>query len=214
MLILLVHGLGRTPLSLFGLAATLRRAGHHTRYFAYFPTFETVSRITQRLAAQLRSLAKTNQPIGLIGHSLGGLLLRLALDRVPEVRVHHLVMLGTPNNGSRMARLASRWRPFRLLTRDCGRFLSAPGEFDRLPPLGVPCTVIAGTGGPCGRFCPFGDEVNDGLVSLAEATPELAQVIPLPVFHTVMMDSPAVRAWVLASFAQSADQNLLSGQSD
>jgi hypothetical protein len=110
-------------------------------------------------------------------------------------------MLGTPNGGSLMARLASRWLPFRLLTRDCGRFLSSPDGFDQLPPPRIPCTVIAGTGGPCGRYCPFGDEVNDGLVSLAEAAIELAEVVQLPVFHTVMMDSPAVRARIIAAFA-------------
>ena len=201
MLILLVHGLGRTPLSLFGLAAALRRAGHSTRFFAYFPTFETLPRIVRRLANCLGSLATGGRPIGLLGHSLGGLLLRLALHRVPVAKVHHLVMLGTPNRGSRMAELASRWRPFRLLARDCGRFLASPDEFISLPSPCVPCTVIAGSGGPCGRLSPFGDSLNDGLVSVAEAAIETAALAQFPVFHTIMMDSPAVRTRVLAAFA-------------
>ncbi len=200
MLILLVHGLGRTPLSLFGLASALRRAGHHTRFFAYSPTFEILPRIIRRLSHRLRSLAKTNQSVGLVGHSLGGLLLRLALARVPRLQVRHFVMLGTPNKGSRMARLASRWLPFRLLTRDCGRFLVASDGFAHLPPLRVPTTVIAGTAGPRGRFSPFGDEVNDGLVAVAETAIENMELIQLPVLHTFMMDSPAVHERVLAAF--------------
>jgi pimeloyl-ACP methyl ester carboxylesterase len=202
MLILLVHGLGRTPLSLLRLAAALRSTGHSTRFFAYWPTFEPLDRIVRRLTRQLDSLARGNKPIGLLGHSLGGLLLRLALDRVPEARVHRLVMLGTPNGGSRMARLASRWLPFRLLTRECGRFLATPEEFDRLPPLRVPTTIIAGTSGPRGRFSPFGNEVNDGLVSVAEAALENAELIQLPALHTFMMDSPDVRERVLAAFRE------------
>ena len=132
MLVLLVHGLGRTPLSLFGLAAALRRAGHHTRFFGYSPTFETLPLIINRLTNRLRALARSRKPVGLVGHSLGGLLLRLALGRVPELSVHRFVMLGTPNRGSLMARLASRWFPFRFFAQNCGRLLATDNEFERL----------------------------------------------------------------------------------
>ena len=214
MLILLVHGLGRTQLSLFRLASALRSAGHQTRFFAYWPTFEPLDHIIRRLTKLLHSLSRCNKAIGLLGHSLGGLLLRLALDRVPEARVHRLVMLGTPSGGSRMGRLASRRLPFRLFARECGRFLATLEEFNRLSPLRMPTTVIAGTGGPRGRFSPFGNEVNDGLVSVAEAALAGAEVIQLPVLHTIMMDSPSVRERVLAAFAQPTREKLLSGQSD
>jgi hypothetical protein len=110
-------------------------------------------------------------------------------------------MLGTPNRGSLMARRASRWLPFRLLTRECGRFLATAANFESLPPLCVPCTVIAGTGGPLGRLLPFGAEPNDGIVSVAEATIDRESTAMTGALHSFLMDYAEVRERVLAAFA-------------
>lgn len=203
MLVLLAHGLGRTPLSLFGLAASLRRSGHRTRFFGYLPLAESVPGIVGRLASTLRDLPR-REPVGLVGHSLGGLLLRMALAAVPELRVHRLVLLGTPAAPPRAARLAWAWLPpFRAFTRGCGRLLTSAAAFAALPPVAAPFTVIAGTAGPCGRFSPFGDEPNDGLVAVGEA--RIGGVAPelFPVLHTRMMDSVAVRARISAIMSEA-----------
>jgi hypothetical protein len=93
-----------------------------------------------------------------------------------------------------MARLAWRWLPpFRLFTRDCGRLLTSPGAFAALPNLRVPFTKIAGTAGPRGRWSPFGDQANDGLVAVEEARVPGAEPTLLPVLHTLMMDAVGVR---------------------
>jgi hypothetical protein len=103
-----------------------------------------------------------------------------------------------------MARQASRWLPFRLLTRECGRFLAAASAAESLPELRVPCSVIAGTGGPLGRFLPFGREPNDWIVSVAEATIDPQSTTTLSAVHSFLMDSPQARARVLAAFATRA----------
>lgn len=200
MLVLLVHGLGRTPLSMFGLASALRRAGHRTRFFGYSATFESLPGIVRRLSNRLQSLARMRRPVGLVGHSLGGMLLRMALPEAPTLVVHHLVMLGTPNCGSRMAGLASRWSPFRIYARSCGRFLSLPDDCSRVSRPRIPYTVIAGTGGPRGRYSPFGNEPNDGVVSVAEAALDALAVVQFPVLHSFMMDASAVRQRVIDAF--------------
>ncbi len=204
MQLLLAHGLGRTPLSLFGLSSALRRAGHHTRFFGYLPPLESLPRIVHRLAATLRDLSRSGEPVGLVGHSLGGLLLRMAIAEVPELRVHHLVMLGTPNSGTRTARLAWRWfPPFRLYTRDCGRLLTSHGALANLPPLTVPFTLIAGTSGPRGRWSPFGNEPNDGVVGVAETRLQGSEPQLFPAVHTRLMDVGDVRARILAIMGNS-----------
>ncbi|MBN9518060.1 hypothetical protein J0H58_06000, partial [bacterium] len=197
MLILLVHGLGRTPVAMFGLAAHLRRAGHCTRFFGYSPTLESFPHILRRLTVRLRDLAQRKQPVGLVGHSLGGLLLRLAVADVPALQVHHLVTLGTPNPPARAAVLASRLFPFRCFARSCGRFLASGVA---VPSPHVPCLRVAGVAGPTGRWSHFGGEPNDGLVSVAEVRtgPEDVPLL-VPALHSFLMDHPAVRAAVAAA---------------
>lgn len=199
MQLLLVHGLGRTSLSLFGLASALRGAGHHTRFFGYSPTLETLPRILRRLTARLRELAARGESVGLVGHSLGGLLLRMALPAAPDLKVHHLVTLGTPTGVPRMATLAWNWfPPFRLYTRDCGRLLTSAGAFAQLPPLAVPFTPVAGTAGPRGRLSPFGADGNDSVVSVCETRLPDREPELFPVVHTLIMDAVAVRARILS----------------
>lgn len=195
--VLLVHGLGRTPSSLFLLANALRRAGHRTHFFGYSPTFEPLPRITRRLAHRLGELPG---PTGLVGHSLGGLLLRMTIPQVPALRVSRLMMLGTPNRPPRLAQLAWKRMAFRCLTRDCGSFLASPDAIPQLPIPAMPYTLIAGTAGPRGRYSPFGDDANDGVVAVDETRIlDLDEPLQFPVWHTVMMNDRRVQRAVVTA---------------
>jgi pimeloyl-ACP methyl ester carboxylesterase len=193
--VLLVHGLGRTPGSMFPLAAALRKGRHRVHYFGYSTTLETWDRIVGRLVAKLRTLAL---PVGLVGHSLGGLLLRAAIAKLPELKVHHFVMLGTPNRSPRLASYFWKWVPFRMFTQTSGRMLAHPVEYDSLPIPDCPTTIFAGTAGPRGRLSPFGNEPNDGLVAVSETVLEgHPPPIELPVLHTWMMNDRRIHAAIV-----------------
>jgi pimeloyl-ACP methyl ester carboxylesterase len=203
--VLLVHGLGRTPLALFGLARTLRRAGHRPHFFAYTPALEPLPRILRRLTARLQTLAERGQPVGLVGHSLGGLLLRMTLPAVPTLRVRHFVMLGVPNQPPRLARTAWNWFPFRWLARSCGALLANPEMITLLPAPLIPYTLIAGTAGPCGRYCPFGNDLNDGVVAVEETKiRDTDEPLLFPVWHTLMMNNRRVQAAVVLALSDAA----------
>jgi pimeloyl-ACP methyl ester carboxylesterase len=190
--VLLVHGLGRTPKSLAFLARRLSKSGHIPEFFAYSPSTESQGSIVTRLVTRLRHLAGLEAEVGLVGHSFGGLLLREASAQVPELRVRHLVMLGTPNQPPRLA-LAYRWFPLRLLRGSCGLCLANPEWFKQLPLVSSPYTIVAGTAGWRGRLSPFRDEPNDGLVAVSETVlNEGDKPILLPVIHTFMMNSTSV----------------------
>jgi len=198
--VLLVHGLGRTPCSMFRLGAALRRDGHRTGYFGYSPTLESLPRILDRLTTRLRTVARPGEPIGLAAHSLGGLLLRRALVELPQIAVRRLVMMGTPNRPPRMGAYFWRWRFFRWLTRDCGRFLASPDAIPAIPPPAVPYMIIAGTAGPRHSRLAFGDEPNDGVVAVSETLlHDDDQPLLVPAYHTFLVDDRTVHAAVRAT---------------
>lgn len=55
----LIHGMGRTPLSMMRLRRRLRRAGHHPVLFGYSPTFESLQGATARLVKLIEQRVDT-----------------------------------------------------------------------------------------------------------------------------------------------------------
>lgn len=194
MQLLLLHGMGRTPLSMRRLARSLRRSGHRVEALGYLSAIESFDRIVGRVQRRLAALTAQGTCVA-IGHSLGGLLVRLAVAGAPAPQPAHLIMLGTPNQPPRQAARYGRLWPYRWINGECGQLLARADFFDRLPPLTIPYTIIAGTGGRCGGRSPFGDNPNDGLVAVSETLVSPAdQPVTLPVRHTFMMNDRQVRA--------------------
>lgn len=191
--VLLVHGLGRTPFSMFPLAGVVRRAKLTPHFFWYSPPLEPLDRILRRLVNALNKV----RPAFVVTHSLGGILTRLALPQATHLP-RRLVMLAPPNRPPRAAAYFWRWLPFRLFSGTCGRFLAHAAEYDRLSVPTIPCTVIAGTAGPVGRLSPFGMEPNDGVVSVGETVLPGAVTVLVPAWHTWIMTRPEVKAQVAA----------------
>jgi hypothetical protein len=192
--ILLVHGMGRTRLSLIRLTAFLRREGHATEQVGYVAAIEPFARIVARTRRRLEQVAARGEPYAVIAHSLGGLILRAALDGISPAPVH-LIMLATPNQPPQLASRLCRLWPYRMLCGETGQLLAQPDFLARIPEPTVPYTIIAGTAGPCGRRSPFGDLSNDWVVAVEEAKirPD-DQPIILPVGHTFMMNDRRVHA--------------------
>ncbi len=202
MIVLLVHGLARTPLCFVRLARRLRAAGHAPRTFGYAAWAEPYERIVARLVRRLAALADEGRPVVLVGHSLGGLLLRHALPCVPRLDVKHLVMLGTPNRPPRIAARVRRWALFRAFARSSGALLASPEAYRALPPVAVPYTIVAGTRRIPGMRAIFGDEPNDGLVALSETLLAAGdRPVAVPVRHPFLMTDRTVMALVLERVA-------------
>lgn len=200
--LILIHGLGRTPLSLLRLRRHLRRAGHRALLFGYSPTFETLQGATARL------LRRVEHRIGgrryaLVGHSLGTVLIRHALRGLASHPPAACFFLAPPLVACRAAKFFTRFRAFRLATGEMGRLLADDAFMEDLPMPPGPLRIYAGTAGPRAAWLPFGDAPNDGILSVAEATRDRqAQVLQVPALHTFIMNAPQVRADILATLAR------------
>ena len=143
----------------------------------------------------------------LVGHSLGGVLIRSALASLPaETRQPFRVFLmGSPINPSRAARYFSQYWLFRAVTRDCGQLLSSAERMSAIASCQVPSTSFVGTSGFNGRFRPFGEEVNDGIVSASEITaPWITEEVQVPVNHTWMPASQRISQLIIDRLPRSA----------
>lgn len=191
---LLVHGMGRTPVSMLVLARRLRQAGMSTAQFGYLPAVERYDRIVDRLLRRVSAIA-TDPDYIVIGHSLGGLLLRSALAMLDpaQPQPRHLFMLATPNRSPRLARRWHRNLAYRLYTGDAGQLLADADRVAGIPPPTAPYTIIAGTSGAQRPWSAFADEPNDWIVGLSEVRlREDDRVITVPLGHTFMMNYRAV----------------------
>lgn len=109
--VLLVHGLDE-PGGVWGdLAPALAADGHRVLRFDY-ANDQGCARSAAELGAALVALRALGvERVSIVGHSMGGLVARDAITRpgmleaLPVPRVDRLIMVGTPNKGSELARL-------------------------------------------------------------------------------------------------------------
>lgn len=205
MRVLLVHGMGRTALSLYRLARHLRGDGHDARLVGYVTAIESLNTIVGRIHSRLAELGRLREPYAVVGHSLGGLLVRAALDRADiDTPPAHLIMLGTPNQPPRLARRFQPVRLYRWVNGECGQVLAQAGFFEQLGPLTVPYTIIAGTKGWSRPAGPFADEPNDGVVAVRETLVRSTDTpILVPARHTFIMNDRRVREVIRGVLSQA-----------
>ena len=204
MRILFVHGMGRSPLSGWPMLRQLKRAGLDTACFAYATSLDSFSAITVRLSARIRQLANQGE-YALIGHSLGGVLIRAALDALPPGtrQPGHVFLLGSPLRASRLAQSLQGNLLYRMLTRDCSQLLASEQRMQAISPLSAPSTGIFGVRGLALKQGPFRGEANDGVVAVSEIAADwIGDQVRIPVIHTLLPSSRLVASIILDRLAR------------
>lgn len=195
--VILVHGLWMTGVELRWLGRRLERCGFTVRYFRYASWRGSFERAAAELARfVVREKAGT---VHLLGHSLGGLVIARMLALAAPANLGRIVLLGSPQQGSRLAATLERYRP--------GRFLLGPvaaaGIVRNRPilPAGREVLTIAGTL-PCGFGRFFGvASPNDGTVAVVETVVPGAQQLQVRASHMGMLFSTSAATAVCRFFA-------------
>ncbi len=163
--VLLLHGIWMRGFSLWRLRRWLRERGFEPECLEYASILGGTERAVRRIARRVEVLGREG-PVHLVGHSLGGLVALEAIRRAPQLPFGRVVCLGSPLNGSRVARRLGDWPGTgRLLGRSGAILLSGIEHWDGLREVGVIAGSLPfGLGAMVGPLA----RPHDGTVAVAE----------------------------------------------
>lgn len=197
--VLVLHGLGEGRQAMRPLVEHLRKSLDATvMTVGYASPRAGIDDHAKSLDAVVDALPG-NSPVSFVGHSLGGIVIRrwMAItDRDTMDRVDRLVMLGSPNQGSDLARMASRIWLLSLIADGAARELAV--DWDRVAEsLAIPPCSFGIVAGGCGDDRGYSDLLagdDDAVVRVDETRLEGADdFLLLPVRHAAMMKHPTVQ---------------------
>ena len=188
--VVLIHGIWMTGIDMSLLRYRLKRKGYSAVQFSYPTVRCDLSQNAQRLSAFVSKI--DDDVVHFVAHSLGGLLIRQFFHDFPEQRSGRIVTLGTPHQGSVVARrLGTDVWGKAILGKSLKRGLSGevPG-WAHENEIGVLAgSASMGVGMVVTRL----PKPHDGTVSVKESVLEgAADYKVLPVTHMAMMMSPQV----------------------
>ena len=105
-LVVLVHGLFHNQGAWVLFRSRLHAEGFGTACFRYASWGAQWEETVDSLREYLSQILQEDREVHLVGHSMGGLLLRCALADLPDPRIRSLVTLGTPYGGSKLSPFA------------------------------------------------------------------------------------------------------------
>ncbi len=146
--VVLLHGLGSNSRWLRRLERALQEAGFASLNLNYPSRRQPLDRLAEHIHPAVAAFAERQAgPIHFVGHSMGGLLARVYVEKHRPARLGRVVMLGTPNGGSEIADLLKGLALYRLLFGPAGQQLTTDpdGLPKSLPAVDYAVGVVAGT---------------------------------------------------------------------
>jgi hypothetical protein len=197
--VIVLHGLGENRASMEPLVKHLRaRLEATVLTFGYASPRGNIGDHGAALGRVVAGLPQAER-ISFVGHSLGNLVVRRWMHVAPApdlTRVHRMVMLGAPNQGSDLARMTAKVWVLAALSHGAAKdlVLNWP-EISRS--LAVPACefgIVAGGKGDSRGYSSLLEGDDDAVVRVAETKLDGARdFLLLPVSHAAMMKNPSVQ---------------------
>lgn len=187
--VVLLHGLGRSELSMAPMARALEAEGYRAVNLGYPSRHYTVGALADTLAAELDRCCAGADTLHFVTHSLGGILVRLwAHDADPE-NLGRVVMLSPPNQGSGVVdRIPDRMLELVLGPASVQLGTDTASIPVQLPPVDFELGIITGDATLNPLFSWWLPGEDDGLVAVESAWVEGADdFLVLPYTHTFIM---------------------------
>lgn len=210
--VVVLHGLGRSSMSMWLLANRLTQAGFAVHNLDYPSTEETIDQLVEMLDGEVKKCClSSEEPLHFVTHSLGGILVRAYIARKRPPNLGRVVMLSPPNQGSQLVDELRDNPLFQWATGPAGQELGTdPSNLpNRLGPADFEVGIITGSQSlnPLTSWLVTG--VDDGKVSVESAQLKgMADFLVVPNTHTFIMNSSQVAQEVVhflehGSFSQS-----------
>ena len=180
---------------LFRLSHSIKKQGYQTRHFVYKSLFQT----PQQNADFLKQfLDKIDEPVvHLVCHSLGGIVVLHLLKRHTQFKPGKVILLGTPVNGSAVAKYLNRrpWLKWLLgKSTEDGLLGSVPTPKQKYEIKGIGIGMLLANNAM--------KSPNDGTVNFSETeAPFIKQHIAVPHGHFAMLWSKQVISKVIEILA-------------
>ena len=199
-IVVLLHGLGRSPRSMSGAGLWFQKAGYRVAYVGYpSRTVSVEAAVKNHVAPSLEKLARLADltKIHFVTHSLGGIVFRAwAAQARHDFPSGRAVLLAPPNNGSEIADRVRHWPIARTLM---GPVIQEIGTGEnstprRLGPAIGEVGVIMGDQANLPFFRHWLGPQSDGVVTVEGGKIEgLKDFCVMPAGHTWIMWRP----WIL-----------------
>ena len=197
--VIVLHGLGEGRSSMRPLVEHLRdRLDANVLSFGYASSRAGIDDHGRSLDSVVAGLPDADR-VSFVGHSLGNLVVRrwMSLAAAADLaRAHRMVMLGAPNQGSDLARMASRFWILASLADGAARDLVV--DWAKISPkLAVPSCpfgIVAGGKGDGRGYSSLLAGDDDAVVRVEETRLDGADdFLLVPVNHAAMMKNPTVQ---------------------
>ena len=196
--VVLLHGFGRSDVSMLLLNSSLTEAGYDVYNLDYPSIVEAPEALVQIISEDINDCCKdSSATVHFVGHSFGGLLIRDYLGRHRPKNLGRIVLIGTPNKGSELADEGLGIAAQDTLLEWAGPSAQAlhtgpDGYAASLPDPEYTVGVIAGTRGNhlSDKWLPI---PNDGVVSVESARLDgMTDFIDVEVTHWDMRSDPVI----------------------